>query len=136
MDAAETIRAYYDTLRDGDPLGPFFAAETDDDDGYVKFGIGERLLGSEAIVDGLAAQTERTTDWAVDSRDLRVTERSTQAWFSDDVSMAWMDTEAQVRYEFDTRWSGTLERRDGAGDPAEDGEWRFVGMHVSTAGAV
>jgi hypothetical protein len=33
--------------------------------------------------------------------------------------------DARVRYEFDTRWSGAMER--------VDGEWQFGTMHVSTA---
>jgi hypothetical protein len=45
--------------------------------------------------------------------------------------MAWTDVERGVRHEFDTRWSGTLEARDG-GEPAA-GDWRVVVMHVSTA---
>ncbi|MFB6173900.1 MAG: hypothetical protein ABEI39_04580 [Halobacteriales archaeon] len=138
MGAADRIRAYYDALRSGEPLAPFFAPV----DGAVKFGISERLDGYEAIAAGLREQTERTTDWRVDSRALLVTERECHAWFSDVVSLGWADTERQIRYEFETRWSGTLERRNDDGRataPADgdtesaDGEWRFVGMHVSTA---
>ena len=125
MDARATIRAYYDALREGEPLGPFFAAERPGDDAVVKFGISERLVGAERIHEGLAEQTESTADWAVESESLRVTEREEHAWFSDRVQMGWRDTEKGIHYEFDTRWSGTLERR---GD-----KWRFVGMHVSTA---
>jgi hypothetical protein len=58
--------------------------------------------------------------------------------------MAWTDTEERVRHEFDTRWSGTMERNggdDGAeggrtdGDPPDDDTpaWQFTGMHVSTS---
>ena len=142
MDAAATIREYYDALRNGDPLGPFFAAEGTDGDGIVKFGIGERLVGRDEIVAGLRDQTETTTNWTVESRALRVTERACHAWFSDDVFMAWTDAERRIRYEFETRWSGTLEARTDDGTPAsdvstdEDADWRFVGMHVSTAGSV
>jgi hypothetical protein len=129
MDARKTINAYYDALRAGEPLGRrFFAPERPGDDAVVKYGISERLVGAERIREGLREQTERTTDWAVESESLRVTEREEHAWFSDRVAMGWRDVEASVRYEFDTRWSGTLERR---GD-----EWRFVGMHVSTADAL
>ncbi|MFB6178770.1 MAG: nuclear transport factor 2 family protein [Halorientalis sp.] len=139
MDAAATIREYYDALRGGDPLGPFFA--TDGDDEYVKFGIAEQLVGTDEIVAGLADQTETTTGWTVESRRLRVTERDCHAWFSDDVFVAWTDMEKGIRYEFETRWSGTLEASDGEGTPStgssdEDTDWRFVGMHVSTAGSV
>lgn len=125
MDARDTIDAYYEVLSAGEPLGPFFATPRDGDDSPVKFGISERLVGIHGIRDGLREQTETTTDWAVESRALRVTERERHAWFSDDVSMAWTDTDAGERRDFDTRWSGTLERIDG--------DWRFVGMHVSTA---
>lgn len=128
MDAESTVRAYYDALRDGEPLYPFFARE----ESTVKFGIGERLTGYEEIEAGLRAQTETTDGWVADSDQLIVEERDEHAWFSDDVFMAWNSLERGIRYEFDTRWSGTLERR-------EDGEglgsdWRFVGMHVSTEG--
>jgi hypothetical protein len=120
MDAEATIREYYDTLRRGEPLYPFFA----ESDEIVKFGISERLTGYETVAEGLRQQTRITDDWAVESSALRVSEREDSAWFSDDVFMAWTDTERRIRYEFDTRWSGTLSRCDD--------EWRFVGMHVST----
>lgn len=122
MDPEATVRDYYDALRDGDPLHPYFL----DDERVVKFGIGERLAGFAEIRAGLADQTERTTDWVVESRDLRVAEEGDVGWFSDDVFMAWTDTDANVRYEFDTRWSGTLVGRGGV--------WQFAGMHVSTPG--
>ncbi|QLH83978.1 hypothetical protein [Halosimplex pelagicum] len=146
MAAVDRVRAYYDALREGEPLAPFFAPV----DGAVKVGISERLVGGESVADGLADQTERTTDWSVGSRDLRVTEREGHAWFGDRVSLAWTDTERRIRYEFDTRWTGTLELRaepdeepespvDDGGDgggTATDGRgdrWQFVAMHVSTA---
>jgi hypothetical protein len=121
MDARETVEAYYESLRSGEPLGSYFGAPGDGAD-PVKVGISERLVGRDAIRDGLREQTETTTDWAVESRDLRVTERTDVAWFSDAVLLSWTDTRRERRVEFDTRWSGTLERRD---------RWRFVGMHVS-----
>ena len=134
MDAESTVRAYYDALRAGDPLYPFFARE----ESTVKYGIGERLTGFEAIREGLAEQTETTEAWTVESEALVVTERDEHAWFSDDVFMAWTDTERSIRYEFDTRWSGTLERRSGTDEdavgPGAGTDWRFVGMHVSTEG--
>jgi hypothetical protein len=132
--AAERVRAYYDALRAGDPLAPFFAPV----EGSVKFGLSERLVGHEAIAEGLREQTETTTDWSVESRDLRVTERDRHAWFADLVGLAWTDTESGTRHEFDTRWSGTLEReRRGPGESADSpGDWRFVGMHVSTPGEI
>jgi hypothetical protein len=117
----ETIERYYDALGAGDPLAPFFA----DTETTVKFGISETLWGGEAVADGLREQTATTTDWAVDSRSLAVDQHADVAWFADEVGLAWTDAERDVRREFDTRWSGTLERTAG---------WRFVGMHVSTAG--
>ena len=119
MDAAGTVRNYYDALRAGDPLFPFFH----EDESTVKFGVGEKLVGYEAVAAGLREQTETTTGWEVESRDLVVGESDASAWFADDVFMGWTDTEANVRYEFDTRWSGSMLRVD-------DG-WRFTGMHVS-----
>ena len=127
--ARETIRTYYDALRAGDPLEPFFG----DDEDVVKFGISERLVGGDSVAAGLREQTGSTRAWSVESRDLRVTERDDHAWFADVVVLAWTGTEQPIRYEFETRWSGTLERRDGEGNPDEDGAWQFVGMHVSTA---
>lgn len=125
MDARSTVREYYDALRTGDPLAPYFAEEHGSDDDFVKFGISERLVGSEQIHTGLRSQTETTANWTVTSHALRVCERGTHAWFSDTVSMDWTGTESGKRHEFDTRWSGTL---TGSSD-----RWQFVGMHVSTA---
>lgn len=129
MDAAATVDAYYDALRSGNPLAPFFAR-----DATVKFGIGERLYGFDEIAAGLTAQTETTEGWRIESERLLVTERDGYAWFSDEVGMAWRDLKRGSEYEFDTRWSGTLERRPGADDGAVDTPWRFVAMHVSTPG--
>jgi len=125
--ARATVLDYYDALRDGEPLAPFFA----DDESVVKFGISERLVGGHAVATGLGEQTASTSAWAVESRSLRVTERDDHAWFSDDVFLSWSGE--SIRYEFDTRWSGTLERRDEDGHLGTDGAWQFVGMHVSTA---
>lgn len=131
MTARSRIEAYYDALRDGDPLYPYFAP----DESVVKFGISEHLNGYGEVETGLREQSATTADWAVESRALRVTERDRHAWFADLVGLAWTDTERSVRFEFDTRWSGTLEReRRTAGERDDDpGDWRFVGMHVSTA---
>jgi hypothetical protein len=132
MAAESRIRAYYGALRDGDPLFHYFAPG----DEVVKFGISEHLDGYEAVEAGLREQTRTTADWTVESRDLRVTERDRHAWFADLVGLAWTDVERSVRFEFDTRWSGTLEReRRSRGESEGDtGDWRFVAMHVSTAG--
>lgn len=121
MDAEATVRDYYEALRRGEPLYPYFheSGQT------VKFGVGERLTGYEAVAEGLREQTRTTDEWRVNSEHLLVESRDCHAWFSDDVYMAWRDTESESRHEFDTRWSGTLER--------VDEEWAFTGMHVSTS---
>jgi hypothetical protein len=118
--AADYIRAYYDALRAGDPLAPYFA----DEETTVKFGISETLDGGDAVRAGLRGQTVTTRDWHVDSRNLVVDSQGDVAWFADDVFLAWTDTGRGIRFEFDTRWSGTLVIDEG---------WQFVGMHVSTA---
>jgi len=116
MDAATFVRTYYDALRAGDPLAPFFA----DGPQVVKVGISERLVGGDAVAAGLREQTATTADWTVDSRDLRVVEDGDWACFADEVGMAW--TGEDGHHEFDSRWSGTLHREE---------DWTFVGMHVS-----
>jgi hypothetical protein len=129
MDAEATVRAYYDSLRDGEPLYPFFGR----DETTVKFGIGERLTGYDEVRAGLEAQTASSEAWVVDSERLLVEQTADHAWFADDVYMAWTDVDRDRRREFDTRWSGTLQRLSDDADLGTD--WRFVGMHVSTAGA-
>lgn len=123
MDAAATVKAYYQAVRHQDPLHPFFASEG----GVVKFGISEALVGHESVTAGLREQTRTTTDWELESRRLRTVERGCHACFTDDVRLAWTDIESDHRHDFETRWSGTLER---------DGSWQFLGMHVSTAEAL
>ena len=119
MDAAGTVRAYYDALRAGEPLYPFFhEAET-----TVKFGIGETLHGYEAVREGLRDQTATTSNWTVESSGLVVGTAESSAWFADSVFMAWTDETREERLAFDTRWSGSMRRVD-------DG-WTFTGMHVS-----
>lgn len=115
------MRDYYEALRRGEPLYPYFGEHP----GVVKFGLGERLTGYDEVAEGLREQTRTTDAWIVESRNLRVSERDAHAWFSDDVHMAWRDIEQDREYDFQTRWSGTLERR---GE-----EWVFVGMHVSSS---
>lgn len=124
MDAESTVRQYYEALRDGDRIAGFFA----DEGSSVKFGISEALHGPEEITEGLRTQTDTTTDWTVESRNLVVGERNETGWFTDEVFMAWTDTDRRVRFEFDTRWSGTLVE--------EGGEYQFATMHVSTAGEI
>ncbi|GGJ12995.1 hypothetical protein GCM10008995_23530 [Halobellus salinus] len=122
MDAEARIREYYDALEAGAPLGRFLADSSD----VVKFGISERLVGGDAVRQGLREQTQRTADWDVDSRALRVIGRDCHAWFSDKIVLSWRDVESGTRHTFETRWSGALEARD-------DSKPVFVGMHVSTA---
>ncbi|ERH03954.1 MAG: hypothetical protein J07HR59_01080 [Halorubrum sp. J07HR59] len=119
MSPTERMREYYETLRQGDPLSRFFAESP----GIVKCGISERLIGYDAVSDGLSEQTRTTDDWVVESRDLSVTNRGQYAWFGDVVRMGWTDTETGVENDFLSRWSGAMER---SGD-----EWVFVEMHVS-----
>jgi hypothetical protein len=89
MNAADTIREYYEALRRGEPLYPYFAERP----GVVKFGVGERLVGYDAVAEGLREQTRTTEDWTVESNDLRVTERDGHAYFSDAVFMSWTASE-------------------------------------------
>jgi hypothetical protein len=133
MDAEATVRDYYEALREGDPLHPYFL----ESDRTVKFGVGERLTGYEAVAEGLREQTATTEGWEVTSSRLLVEERDDAGWFSDDVFMGWNDTNAGVRQEFDTRWSGPMVRLDegerGTETDPGPGRWRFAGMHVSAS---
>ncbi|MFD1643091.1 YybH family protein [Halohasta litorea] len=121
QDAETTITAYYEALREGESLSSFFAEAPDS----IKIGLSERLVGYADIAAGLSEQTATTDDWTVESHDLSVSVDGNLAWFSDRVSMAWTDTQTDSDYEFDTRWTGTLQRREN-GD-----EWQFVTLHVS-----
>ena len=121
MTPEETVRSYYDALRGGEALAPFFVESP----ATVKVGIGERLVGYAEVARGLREQTRTTEDWTVESRDLHVIERDGGAAVADDVALSWYDTEAFAERSFETRWSGTLL-------PADDG-WAFAGMHVSAA---
>ena len=123
MNAESTIEAYYEALRTGDSLAAFFCEEP----GAVKIGVGEELYGFADIARGLRDQTDRTSAWTVDSRSLRVTERELFAWFSDTVRMEWRDDRKAKTYDYDTRWTGTLEYR------SQTDSWRFVSIHVSVA---
>jgi len=146
MNPTETVEEYYEALRRGEPLAPYFAERED----VVKFGVSERLAGYEAVAEGLREQTKTTEDWRVESDDLRVTRRDSVAWFTDDVGLAWTDSTGD-RESFDTRWSGVLERGDGSSGGTAGGDsggtvgnsaggdsgraagtrWRFAQMHVS-----
>ncbi|WP_435147042.1 AtzH-like domain-containing protein [Halobaculum sp. P14] len=121
MTPAEAVRAYYDALRAGEALAPFFLESPT----VVKVGVTERLVGYAEIARGLREQTRTTDDWVVESRDLRTVDRDGFAAFSDDVRLEWYDTESFEEHAHDTRWSGTLADTD-------DG-WRVAGMHVSVA---
>lgn len=124
MSAEETVSDYYEALRRGEPLYPYFLESPE----TYKAAISTAYEGYDAVAEGLREQSRTTTDWTVDSRSLSVVEHDGWAAFSDDVGLAWTRTEDEERREFDTRWSGTLEARDG--------EWVFLEMHVSTATAV
>lgn len=124
MAVEDCIREYYAALRDGGDLTAFFR----DDPALVKFGISDRLWGYDAVAEALRDQTQTTTEWTVESRRLRIGQRGSTAWFSDEVRMEWTNIDSEARHGFDSRWSGTLTR--------EDGEWAFVGMHVSAPHAL
>ena len=121
MTPEETVRSYYDALRAGEALAPFFVESPS----TVKVGIGERLVGYAEVAQGLREQTRTTEDWTVESRDLRVVERDGGAAVADETTLSWYDTDAFAERSFETRWSGTLL-------PDDDG-WAFAGMHVSAA---
>lgn len=121
QDAESTITAYYDALRDGESLSAFFAEAPN----TVKVGLSERLVGYADVASGLSEQTATTASWTVDSQDLSVSSHEDLAWFSDQVSLAWTDTQANTDYAFETRWTGTLKQRE------SDDQWRFVCLHVS-----
>lgn len=123
QDAEATITAYYDALRAGEPLSPFFLESL----ATVKVSLSERLTGYPDIADELSEQSAMTESWTVESSDLSVTARDDYAWFHDDVSIAWTNTKIDADYEFETRWTGTLEAN------GTDETWQFVSLHVSTA---
>ena len=119
-DAAETIAAYYEALEASEPLSPFFAESLS----TVKIGLSEQLVGYPDVAGGLAEQTATTADWHVEGADPSVTVREEFAWFHDQLTLAWTDTTLDTDYEFDTRWTGTLEVNP-------DDTWQFVSLHVS-----
>ncbi|MFB6283570.1 MAG: nuclear transport factor 2 family protein [Halobacteria archaeon] len=117
----EFVESYYETLRDGEPLEPYFR----DVETTVKFGISEELYGYDETSEGLRRQTDSTRDWKAVSRDLRIFENDGYARFTDEVTLGWYHVEREDRSEFDTRWSGVMVRgSDGNG-------WVFTQMHVS-----
>lgn len=125
MSARETVLDYYEALRRGEPLAPYFAERSD----VVKVGVFSRTVGFDDVAEALREQTRTTADWTVESRDLRVTTSPADdsAWFNDHVELSWRDASRETSYAFETRWSGVLEPR-GEGDARE---WVFATMHVS-----
>ena len=121
MDVDGFVRDYYEALRRGEPLDPYFHERPD----TVKIGVFSRRLGGETVAEALRDQTARTTDWTVESRDLRTFARDGFGHFVDEVGLAWTDARADRRHAFDTRWTGLVEPR---GD-----ELLFVSMHVSAS---
>jgi hypothetical protein len=116
------VREYYEALRRGEPLDPYFHERPD----VVKVGVFSRRLGGEAVAESLRDQTARTEDWTVESAALRTFDRGDHAHVVDDVRLAWTDARAERRHEFDTRWTGLVE-------PRADDDPLFVSMHVSAA---
>lgn len=136
MSPRNAIEDYYEALRRGEPLYPYFV----ESDATTKVGIRETLKGYDEVAEGLFEQSRSTEDWSVTSRDLHVHEREAIAVFSDRVDLEWTDREVDTVRSYDTRWTGTLERSPtpsrATGDdrpPIDRGsdEWRFLTMHVS-----
>lgn len=119
MDVEAFVEQYYESLRDEEPLESYFAEERTP----VKFGVTEALHGCDSIADGLQEQTRTTTNWTIDSHRLETDAVDDAGWFSDHVTMAWHKTDSDESVSWETRWSGTLVRRDAS--------WAFVRMHVS-----
>ncbi len=123
QDAEKTVTAYYSALRAGESLSAFFREAPD----TIKVGLSERLVGYADVAAGLSEQTATTVGWTVESHDLSVSVDDDIAWFSDQVTMEWTDSQLDTDYSFETRWTGTLTRRE-RGEP-----WQFVTLHVSAA---
>jgi hypothetical protein len=121
MDVDGFVRDYYEALRRGEPLDPYFHERPE----TVKVGVFSRRVGGESVAEALRDQTARTEDWTVESDDLRAFARDGVGHFVDDVRLAWTDVRADRRHEFDTRWTGLVVPR--AGEPL------FVSMHVSAS---
>ncbi|MGM0604932.1 MAG: nuclear transport factor 2 family protein [Halobacteriota archaeon] len=121
MTATSTIEAYYDALRCGEPLTPFFLEAPS----TVHIDVGETLVGYANVADTLATQTDRTSEWTLDTAGPSVTERDSFAWFHDEVTLGWVDERTHTDHQYETRWTGTLEYRD------RNNGWRFVSLHVS-----
>lgn len=121
MTAEETVLDYYEALRRGEPLYPYFAERPE----TWKAAITAEYEGYDAVAEALREQTRVTENWTVESQGPSVVERDDVARFSDAVRLAWTRTEDRERVEYDTRWSGVLE------PVGDEGEWAFVHLHVS-----
>ena len=121
MSAEDAVLEYYEALRRGEPLYPYFVESPD----AHKVAVSTAYDGYEAVAAALREQTRTTTDWVVDSAGPSVVAGDDWASFHDDVSLAWTETtdDEAVGHEFETRWSGTLVERDDA--------WLFLELHVS-----
>jgi hypothetical protein len=148
MSAEDVVLDYYEALRRGEPLYPYFVESSD----AHKVAVSTSYDGYDAIAEALREQTRTTTDWVVDSDGPSVVAGEAWASFHDDVALAWTTTDEPdrddagelpdggdgtddgdgggggTRHEFETRWSGTLVERDG--------EWLFLELHVSAPTAV
>jgi hypothetical protein len=122
MTPEETVLDYYEALRRGEPLYPYFVER----EATWKAAISTEYSGYDAVSEALREQSRATDEWTVESGALSVTEREGMALFDDAVRLAWTDTRTGERHGFDSRWSGALEPLDG-----DDEEWGFVQMHVS-----
>lgn len=121
MTAEETVLDYYEALRRGEPLYPYFAERPE----TWKAAITAEYEGYDAVAEALREQTRVTENWTVESQGPSVVERDGVARFTDAVRLAWTRTEDRERVEYDTRWSGVLE------PVGDEGEWAFVHLHVS-----
>lgn len=121
MSAEDLVLDYYEALRRGEPLYPYFVESSD----AHKVAVSTSYDGYDAIAEALRDQTRTTTDWVVDSAGPSVVAGDDWASFHDDVSLAWTETtdDEAAGHEFETRWSGTLVERDDA--------WLFLELHVS-----
>ncbi len=123
QDIEQRVTDYYAALRDGESLSAFFREAPD----TVTVGLSERQVGYADVAAELSEQTATTVDWTVESHDLSVSADGDTAWFSDLVTLGWTDSKLDTDYSFETRWTGTLTRRDRS-EP-----WQFVVLHVSVA---
>lgn len=129
MSAEDVVLDYYEALRRGEPLYPYFRESPN----TWKAAISTTYEGYDAVAEALREQTRTTTDWRVESDEPAVVGGDEWASFNDDVSLAWTrtpddDDAAVTRHEFETRWSGTLVEHDD--------EWLFLELHVSAPTAV